>query len=123
MSEIKRYRAKPEKNAPKGTGEVGIRIPAVANKVAYNFFYTEDSKKVFQKSKLLYISCDFVDSISDLRKKLSKRVKIPCDYLRLLFLGKILSDDEVIPRRCFEVTQAVDSDEDIFRPRGDIICL
>lgn len=120
MSETKRYISKPEKNTPKGIGEIGIRIPAVANKVAHNFFFTEESKKVFQKANILYISCDLVASISDLRKKLSRRVKIPCDYLSLVFLGKILSDKEVIPRRCFEVTQTVDSDEDIFRPRSEI---
>ena len=110
---------KPAKNGPKGIGEVSIRIPAVANKIAYNFFFTEDSRKLLQRVKLLYFSCDFFATVSELRKKLSRRVNIPGEYLRLVFLGRVLSENEVIPRRCFEVTQTIDSDEDIFRPRSE----
>jgi len=110
---------KPERNAPKGMGEVGIRISAVANKTAYNFFFTEDSKKLFQKPRLLYFSCDFGATVSALRRKLSRRVNIPPEYLRLVFLGRVLHENEVIPRRCFEVTEKIDSDDDIFRPRSE----
>jgi hypothetical protein len=106
-----------KKGAPVGLGEVCIRLPSIQGKVAYNFFWGEESKKILSKKKILFIACSFTTDIAKLLNKISKKVFVPEENLCLLFLGRILDKNESVPRRCFEKTTNIDSDDDIFLPR------
>lgn len=56
--------------------------------------------------------------VGQLKQRISGKIKVPIEYLLLFFLGELLRDDDYLPSRSFELTQDVDSDDDIFRPRS-----
>jgi hypothetical protein len=96
-------------------GELTIRL------LRYNYCETPENpylERILATGKKAYfVVCSHTSTVLGLKQRLSGLSEVPSHLLVLYYLGKVMVDDDFVPKEAFEFLSYEDSDDDVFKAR------